>query len=224
MTDRELLVQIHDDIETHLETTPNAEGIYNMQPASNADETPKGNFSGWVWPVPVWNGEVPVISDGFNRYQQGEPGEPGYRRQHLGVDVMFKNAEPQVPNEPEVTKWFHMPSDVPYLAPGAGHIWFAGKTNTGWTVKIDHHGWAGFPLITYHTHMSELFIDDYDDGRGGLYVPAGFQLGLIGPGGNVNHCHFEMWDYTEGVPPGRVNRALNPAPFLKCFGYRHLTA
>jgi murein DD-endopeptidase MepM/ murein hydrolase activator NlpD len=122
-----------------------------------------------------------------------------------------------------------MPSNtVPYLAPGPGHIWFAGKTSQGWTVKIDHHGWAGFPLITYHTHMSQLFIDEWDDGKGGLYVPAGFELGFIGntpkSEDDINHVHFEMWDYTKGVPPGRENRALDPEPYLKCFGHRVLPA
>ena len=119
-----------------------------------------------------------------------------------------------------------MPSDtVPMIAAGPGHIWFAGETGTGWTVKIDHHGWAGFPLITYYTHMSELFIENWDNAGDGLYVPAGCELGCIGEGGtNLNHCHFEMLDYTEGVPSGRVNRAMDPAPYLECFGHRVLPA
>lgn len=226
MTDRELLEHIRTEIDEHIATHPLWEGVYELMPSRNATKTPKGNFSGWVWPVPIWNHKPPAISDEFNRYAVGKPGEPGYKRQHLGVDIMFKNASAQIPKLPELTKWFNMPSDVPYLAPGPGNIWFAGKTETGWTVKIDHHAWAGFPLITYHTHMSTLFIDEWDNIGGGLYVPAGFQLGLIGNSpasdSDPNHCHFEMWDYTEGVASGRVNRALDPKPYLACFGHRLL--
>jgi hypothetical protein len=221
--DRELLVAIRNQVDGHLEEHPLSGSGYVMHPSSAATKTPKGFFSGWVWPVPIWDGEHPVISDGFNRYAIGRQGEKDYQRQHLGVDIMFRNSEARAPNLPEWSKWYHMPSStVPMLAAGPGHIWFAGKTGTGWTIKIDHHGWVGFPLLSYYTHMSELFVDDWD-GTSGLYVPAGFDLGLVGNsplGADPNHCHFELLDYTDGIEPGRENRALDPEPYLKCFGYR----
>ncbi len=227
MTDRELLEQIREEIDRQTGTKPSIPGLYHISQAVDPTATPKGNFSGWVWPVPIWNRDPPRISDGFNRYQIGEKGKKGYERQHLGVDIMFKNDRARTEKIPERTKWFHMPSNcVPYLAPGPGHIWFAGKTTTGWTIKIDHHAWAGFPLLSYHTHMSKLLVPEWDDKPGGLYIPAGKEIGIIGESprssNDPNHCHFELWDYTEGVVSGRVNRALDPAPYLACFGHRVL--
>jgi hypothetical protein len=186
-------------------------------PPEMDDEPPKGNFDGWLQSVPYWKNEDPVISDGFNRHATPD------HRQHLGIDTCFKNEEEMVPNLPENTRWYHCPSnEVPMLAMGPGNIWFAGLTNMGWTVKIDHHDLAGFPLVTYYTHMSELFIPNWDSTGGGQEVFAGMQLGFIGnsPAGayDLNHSHIEMWDYSEGVEDGRVNRALNPELYMPYFG------
>jgi murein DD-endopeptidase MepM/ murein hydrolase activator NlpD len=235
VTDRELLISIRDQINVQLETVPPCPnpvppGALVIEPNSDPTGTPKGNFSGWLWPMPIYEGEPPVISDGFNRYAHGEPGDPDYERQHLGADIMYKNAHEMIPDLPEVTKWFHCPSNtIPMLATGPGHIWYAGLTAQGWTIKIDHHAWAGFPLVTYCTHMSELFIEPWFTGdeaegkgkAGGQYVYAGFQLGYVGNsplGEDPNHCHYEMWDYSEGVPSGRENRALDPELYLPYFG------
>jgi hypothetical protein len=178
---------------------------------------PKGDFEGWLKSVPCWKGEKPVISDPFNRYATEDD------RQHLGNDTCFKNEEEMVPNIPTNTRWYHCPSDeVPMLAMGPGNIWFAGLTSMGWTVKIDHHNLAGFPLVTYYTHMSELFIPNWDDDGGGQEVFAGMQLGFIGnsPAGayDLNHSHTEMWDYSDGIENGRVNRALDPGLYTPYFG------
>lgn len=226
MTDRELLVSIQEQIEEQLQNPipPILQGDLTLRLPDSPEGTPKGYFNGWVWPMPVWNGEDPVISSGFNRYQVGEPGDDDYERQHLGVDCCYKNDEARVPNPPEWTKWYHCPSNtIPMLAMGPGHIWSAEYTSTGWTVKVDHHAWCGFPLVTYYTHMSELFIDEWAAGAGGLYVYAGFQLGYVGndpeePDDDINHSHTELWDYSEGVGSGRVNRSLNPEEYFPHFG------
>lgn len=198
---------------------------WTIRPPAILTTAPKGHFygMGWFWPVPIYDTEVPVVSDGFQRHAVGEKGKKGHRRQHLGVDLMFKNAGPQTPRIPEVTKWYHMWNDsVPALAAGPGHIWFAGHTETGWTVRIDHHDWCGFPLTTYYTHLSKLLIADWE-GKGGQFVPGGFPLGFVGNsprGDDPNHLHFELWDFSDDVPKGRVNRALDPADYLPCFAYR----
>lgn len=224
MTDRELLIHIRDEINVHLAATPEPilpEGLLVKLPR-NPEGTPKGHFNGWVWSMPIWQGQDPVISDGFSRYQVGNPGDPNYHRQHLGVDTCYKNAEAREPNLPEWSKWYHCPSDtIPMLAMGPGHIWSAEETEQGWTVRIDHHAWVGFPLVTYYTHMSELFIPEWAAGAGGQYVYAGFQLGYVGnspKGEDINHSHIELWDYSDGVQSGRVNRALNPEEYLPHFG------
>ncbi len=177
--------------------------------------------------MPIFNGDEPVISSGFRRHAIGEPGKPGYKRQHLGVDGAYKNEVAHEPYPPEWSKWYNCPSDmIPMLAMGPGHIWFANETDQGWTVKIDHHAWAGFPLISYYTHMSELFVGTWSHENGGLdggqYVHAGFQLGFVGNSpvndDDINHSHTELLDYSPGVEPGRVNRALNPEKYLPHFG------
>jgi murein DD-endopeptidase MepM/ murein hydrolase activator NlpD len=233
ITDREMLVSIQSQLNGHLEATlppavpevpvftiippePEPELLLAMPPEKNGSP-PKGtNWDGWMWPVPFWNGEGPRISDGFSRHQTED------HRQHLGADIMFRNPEKMPRNIPENTPWYHMPSDtVPMLAMGPGHIWFAGKTSTGWTVKIDHHASVGFPLVTYYTHMSELFVPDWPEGGGGMEVFAGQQLGFIGnsPAGpsDPNHCHAELWDYSSDVGKARVDRALDPGKYLPYF-------
>jgi hypothetical protein len=228
-TDREQLISLRNQINTHVADNPYPtlpEGLVIKLP-DNPEGTPKGHFNGWVWSMPNWNGEPPVVSDGFNRYAVGEPGDDDYRRQHLGVDCAYKNEEAQEPFIPEWSKWFNCPSDmIPMLAMGPGHIWYADETDQGWTVKIDHHAWCGFPLISYYTHMSELFIETWTHEGGGIgggqYVYAGFQLGFVGNSpkndDDINHSHTELLDYSEGVQPGRENRCLNPEEYLPHFG------
>lgn len=226
MTDRELLISIQSQIAHQLECgdgtditpPPVSSGPPEVIPPENSGPPPKGtNWEGWLWPVPFFDGEAPVISDGFRRHKSGAD------RQHLGVDILFKNKPPRTKRIPEQTKWYHMPSStVPMLAMGPGKIWFAGLTSTGWTVQIDHGSIVGFPLVSYYTHMSELLIPEHSEGGGGMEVAPGLQLGFIGNSpkseGDPNHCHSELWDYSEGVGKARVDRCLDPEPYLRCFG------
>ena len=223
-TDRELLIFIRSQIDDQLKTWP---GIPEPSPETPDDELviipppahfkpPKGNFDGWVWAIPKWCGETPKESDGFNRHKV-----PG-KRQHLGSDLCYRNSEKMRRDLPEVAPWYHCPSDtIPMLAMGPGTIWFAGKTSMGWTVKIDHGDSVGFPLVTYYTHLSELFIPEHAEGPGGREVEAGHQLGFVGnspKGDDLNHAHIEMWDYSAGAGGSRENRCLDPGKFLRCFG------
>ena len=226
--DKEIVIHIKSTIDTTIRiggiTIPPVEPPIEpptgptIIPPDKEGNPPKGEFKGWLQSVPYWKNEDPVISDGFSRHETPD------HRQHLGIDTAFKNEEANLdPQLPENTKWYHMPSsEVPMLAMGPGHIWFAGLTSMGWTVKIDHHALVGFPLVTYYTHMSELFIPDWDSTGGGQEVFAGMQLGFIGnsPAGanDLNHSHIEMWDYSEDVEDGRVNRALNPELYMPYFG------
>lgn len=217
MTDREFIIFLQAEINKHLESTcPPGPDDPEVIPPEKEGDPPKGdNWDGWLWPVPYWEDQDPAISDGFYRHQTPD------HRQHLGVDIMFKNPTAQTPDLPEVTKWYHMPSKtVPMLAMGPGNIWFAGETSVGWTVQIDHHELVGFPLVTYYTHMSELFIPEWPSGGGGMEVHPGLELGFIGnnPSDNdPNHCHMEMWDYSNG-PGDREQIALNPEHYLPYFG------
>ncbi len=165
------------------------------------------------WPVPTWFGEVPQISDTFSRIVVKDPktGKTTHR-QHLGVDICFRNKRKQATKLPEMTAWYHMPSDVPMLAALEGTIWLAEDTPRGLTVEIDHGNRYGFPLVTYYTHMSALFV------RKGDRVTPGMPIGIIGNDPSTpydpNHCHFELWDYSRGSNQPREVRCLDPQPYL----------
>ena len=215
-TDRELLISIRTQIDDQLKDSSIDPPIVIIPPKFNFSP-PKGKFPGWVWAIPHWSGEEAKESDGFKRHKNPP------HRQHLGSDLCYRNKSRHVRDLPEWAPWYHCPSDtIPMLAMGPGKIWFAGKTSMGWTVKIDHGLNAGFPLITYYTHMSELFIPEHAEGPNGMEVVPGTQLGYVGnspKGDDLNHAHIEFWDYSEDVDTStRVTRCLDPMKFLRCFG------
>lgn len=216
MTDRELLIAMKAQIEAQLKTNPQAGDELVIWPPKGNHTPPKGNFDGWVWAIPRWDGEEAKESDGFSRKKTLR------HRQHLGSDLMYRNETKQKRSLPQITPWYHLASDtVPMLAMGPGKVWFAGKTSTGWTVKIDHENRAGFPLVTYYTHMSELFIAEQPEGGGGPEITAGTKLGFVGnspKGQDPNHAHIEFWDYSKGAGGDRENRCLDPMLYLRCMG------
>lgn len=216
MTDRQLLINIRSQINAQLESCPEESDKLVIIPPKGNFTPPKGDFDGWVWAIPYWDGEEARESDGYKRYKTDD------HRQHLGSDLMYRNLHRQSKSLPQITPWYHLASStVPMLAMGPGTIWFAGETSTGWTVKIDHGTLAGFPLVTYYTHMSELFITEHPEGVGGQEVTAGMKLGFVGnspKGEDPNHAHIEFWDYSDGVGGSRANRCLDPMLFLRCMG------
>lgn len=170
-------------------------------------------WRGAVWPVPVWKGETPVISDGFKLTAKKDP-KTGKQisRQHLGVDIMYRNKSAQKPKVPTTTQWHHCPSDeVPMLAMLGGTVHLAKKTMTGFSVHIDHGARYGVPLVTYYTHMSRLLV------KKGDVVEPGHPLGIIGNNpattNDPNHAHVELWDYSLGDRP-RDERCIDLGPYL----------
>jgi murein DD-endopeptidase MepM/ murein hydrolase activator NlpD len=214
MTDKELLDSIAAQIKAHQKNKKPPKQI--IIPPTGNHAPPKGGFDGWVWPMPTWQGKPATISDNFRRHKTDD------HRQHLGADVMYRNDSRQKRFLPDTTPRYHCLSNtVPMLAMGPGTIWFAGLTSTGWSVQIDHGASVGFPLVTYYTHMSKLFIPLHSKGPGGLEVPAGTQLGFVGnspKGEDPNHAHIEFWDYSAGAGGDRVTRCLDPGLYLRCFG------
>ncbi len=222
MNDREMLIYIQDEIGAYLVNNPET-------PAPNGDlviqfrdidprDVPKGHFEGCVWPMPIYGDEKPVISDGFNL-------DPDKGRIHKGDDIMYKNAHEMVPDPPDVTKWYHCPSKIiPTYAACAGHLWSCQLLDNGWAVRIDNHDWYGFPLNTLYLHMDSVNVPEWD-GANGMYLPAGYQIGIVGDGSaggestEVTHCHFEMHDYSSGS-----GVAIDPEPFLTVFNYGMIAA
>lgn len=141
---------------------------------------------GWVWPIPqiqpsvdpVGPGHsmVPVISQEFRSASNARP--------HLGVDLMYRNANP-----PPV---FTAPAGVPVLAARDGKLWSVAKTERGWAIVLDH----GPPFATFYQHL-ETVNDRIALMRRGEPVAAATPLGVMGSdptdGGHVRHLHFAVW-------------------------------
>lgn len=141
----------------------------------------------WVWPVGVWQGRKPEISDGFASRRRLPNGDVVT---HGGVDVMYRRrpGDPWKAGTPNGTRNFVMPDHRAALAASDGVIWSAAKTARGWTVVIDH---APRKLATYYTHMSSLLVSAKQR------VTAGTPLGIIGAdpldGEHIMHLHLEVW-------------------------------
>lgn len=174
-------------------------------------------WEGWVWPVPVWNGRVPVITDTFHR----EPSEyrPGG---HLGVDIMFPRLLSDAVKGGEVpvdgvhgTVHAVMPDGVPCVAPFVGRVFSADLSPRGHEMRIDHGLIHGVPVNSYVQHLS-TFARDWK--RGDVVYP-GTTLGTIG--GDIKadayhlmHCHFGLLFFQT---PNRPFDSywVNPEPYMK---------
>jgi murein DD-endopeptidase MepM/ murein hydrolase activator NlpD len=141
----------------------------------------------WVWPVGVWSGRKPEISDGYwSMRRQPE----GFTMTHGGVDLMYRRqpSDPWKAGTLNGTPNFVMPDHRAVLAASDGVVWSAAKTARGWTVVVDH---TPRKLATYYTHMSSLLVTAKQS------VTAGTPLGIIGAdpldGEHIMHLHFEVW-------------------------------
>jgi len=227
--DREFLEDLDRQLDEQLKTDPcdgcesapgglTNDGDMAVDFAKDPSGTPKGNFYGWLWPMPYF--DDPIGGAGYPVITGNE-----FKPTHLGRDVALFNRLGSTGGPPEYyggrddQKYYVPTGKVPMLAMGPGHIWYAGNAEMGWTIKIDHHDWVGFPLVTYYTHMSKLFVPEWDRQAGGLLVQAGQPIGIVGAGPtHANHAHVEFLDFSPGVQPGRVNRAMDPKLFIPHFG------
>ena len=185
-------------------------------PAKPWYETPMGRFAGFVNPLPVFNGQEPV--DTGNDFDEEHPAvDLGYVNQHK----LLKQA-PQVfggATTLKVGKFFVPSNSVMVVATGPGRIWFSGKTNYGWTVRIDHGTYCKIPVNSYVTHMSKLLVPEHN-GPDGPQLYAGQPIGICGEGGtNANHVHFELWDFSTGPKWNRPGTPLDPRLYLPHFGF-----
>ncbi len=141
----------------------------------------------WVWPLGVWQGRKPEISDGFGSRRRLPSGEVVT---HGGVDIMYRRrpGDPWKAGTPNATPNWVMPDHRAALAASDGVVWSAANTARGWTVVIDH---GPRKLATYYTHMSSLLVTAKQP------VTAGTPLGIIGAdpldGEHIMHLHLEVW-------------------------------
>lgn len=173
--------------------------------ASSTDATPSSLTAGsrpeplpgrWVWPVGVWQGRKPEISDGFASKRRSPSGE---LVTHGGVDIMYrrKPGDAWRAGTPNGSPGWIMPDHRAALAASDGVVWSAANTPRGWTVVIDH---LPRKLATYYTHLSSLLVTAKQA------VRAGTPLGIIGAdpldAEHVMHLHFELW---RGGPSDRFD-------------------
>jgi murein DD-endopeptidase MepM/ murein hydrolase activator NlpD len=148
----------------------------------------------WVWPVGIWRGRKPEISDGFYGIRRSPTGEP---IRHGGVDLMYRRiGGDRCPvGTPNGSPNYVMPDHRAALAASDGAVWSASCTPHGWTVVIDH---SPRKIATYYTHLSKLLVVPKQA------VRAGQPIGIIGAdpldAAHLMHLHFEVW---RGGPENR---------------------
>jgi murein DD-endopeptidase MepM/ murein hydrolase activator NlpD len=155
----------------------------------------------WVWPVGVWRGRKPEISDGFWSLRHTPAGDS---MTHGGVDLMYRRqpGDTWAAGTPRGTPHFVMPDGRAALAASDGVVSFAANTPRGWSVILDH---APRKLTTYYTHLSSLLVTARQK------VTAGAPIGIIGAdpldGQHLAHLHFEL---RRGGPADRID----PQPLM----------
>ncbi len=172
----------------------------------------------FIWPMEALaNGTRPVISDGFKA-----TAIEGVRRQHLGVDVMFRRAANGVAKPPSFTKGFFCESGVArVLSAGPGKVSSVDVNDPhGIFVVIDHGIIAGAgPRATAYRHLATIAVKKGDT------VAAGQFLGFAGAdkaagASSPNHLHFELWDTARPRAEGQGLRAafsVDPAPAMRAW-------
>lgn len=144
----------------------------------------------WVWPLAMWKGKRPVVTEPFGTQRSG----PGGVR-HRGVDLEYAEAA--------------MPDGQAVLAAADGVVWSALPTPFGHAVVIDH---APLPYTTYYAHLEKLLVERAFRGDAKQRVRAGQAIGIVGHDlldpGKRKHLHFELWRDTPA-------NAIDPEPFLR---------
>jgi hypothetical protein len=181
-----------------------AAGIYLWTRDDRHDEEPLPGR--WVWPLGIWRGRKPEISDGFASNRRSEKGDV---IRHGGVDLMYRRVagDKCLPGTPNGSRNYVMPDHRAALAAADGVASFAENTPRGWTVILDH---ASQKLSTYYTHLSQLVIVPKQT------VLAGQPIGIIGAdpldAEHLMHLHLEVW---RG---GRKN-AVDPEPLMRIWDF-----
>lgn len=180
------------------------------------------DWTGWVWPVPYYQGREPVISQGFREGERHSEDGTLNKGAHMGVDIMFRRVatDPTTPPN-EVSNipggknlGYIAPAGTPVVAAGPGMIWRAGDSARGKWIQIDHGqvGKAG-GINTYYQHL-ETFAKPWKKGD---QVAAGELLGLMGgdpsTSRKLRHLHFELWKPVAGTNGDTWPK--DPAPIMR---------
>lgn len=164
------------------------------------------NWSGWQWPVPIWNGREPLITDGFF------PTATSSHRQHEGADIGYRKLATDPAGLPWSTPGFtSQKPPPPILSVFGGKVFRVRSGSRGMNVLIDHGNVQGTGIVTWYQHLSSVNV------REGDVVSAGSRLGIMGgdlaPNYTWIHLHFELWAPVKGTPERSWKR--DPAPYMK---------
>lgn len=170
--------------------------------------TNSGDWKEWAWPVPIWQGRFPVVSNPYGgTYPDGHV--------HLGVDIMYRRLpgkDPEKADDPQGVSGtlqksglFYMPNGIQVVAAQQGDVWSISKTKKGIAVVIEH---GPLPYTTFYQHMSDVFVTK------GQSVTRGTPIGIVGAGeekGALRHLHFEL---TKWGPKKGQKTVMNPQPVM----------
>ena len=181
-------------------------GVYLWTRPGHADDEPLPGR--WVWPLGVWHGRKPEISDGFGSKRRSAKGEV---IRHGGVDLMYRRVagDKCPPGTPNGSRGYIMPDHRAALAAADGVTSFAQNTPRGWSVIVDH---LPTKLSTYYTHLSQLLVVPKQA------VLAGQPIGIVGSdpldAQHLMHLHFEIWrgGPKQGVDPEPLMRTWEHLP------------
>ena len=163
----------------------------------------------WVWPLAMWKGKPPAITEPFGSQRSG----PGGIR-HRGIDLAYADGA--------------MPEGQAALAAADGVVWSALPTPFGLAIVIDH---APLPFTTYYAHLEKLLVEHAFRGDAKQRVRAGQAIGIVGHDllnpAKRRHLHFELWRDTpanaiaspgyagaRSTPEGSAE-SIDPAPFMR---------
>lgn len=176
-----------------------------------------GAWLGWVWPVPVTDNRVPVISQEFKPFSGGDRNATTQAANHLGVDIMFRKraGDPTGKVLHDASTNHIAPPGTKVIAAFPGVVWSAGVGGYGHYVLIDHGNVPGIGgLNTFYQHL-EGFAQNWKKGD---VVAGGQLLGTMGfppalDSEHLRHLHFELRAPQAGVAPERWS--VDPAPYMR---------
>lgn len=159
-----------------------------------ADPSINSSWSEWVWPLSEYNGNQPVISDGWHDAGTAERGGCG----HFGVDIMHRRRSNELYEEEragngKIARGHIIYKNEPAILCANGKVYDAENTGSGHTVRVSHRV-EGRPILAVYRHLKDVA---YGVEKGAV-LPRGAPVGRVSDNpsdsGDPPHLHFELWD------------------------------
>jgi murein DD-endopeptidase MepM/ murein hydrolase activator NlpD len=158
---------------------------------------PRSNFSEWIWPIPMYMDNEPVVSDGYGRGKRVDQAT-GKAKGHYGVDIMHSRRKDARDVGAIGTKNFVTYPGEEALVVGPGMVQEVSQSQTGHFVRINHRvGAEGKSILSVYRHLINVRPTIIQ----GQLVKTGDPIGLLGDspidGHDPIHLHFELWDISQ---------------------------